>query len=177
VTRDGTTDWTLAGGGTFDTSSLVGGVWKANGALQTQPVNNFTNVTTVEARCRNTSVGGNGAVLQIGTDWTGGLHAPLFFYLQLQSDNTQVLSLYSKSSDMTNVLLYQCSKLSNGFVTIHMTILPASNLVNLQINGEDQGTFSYTPYAQSATDDRYLTMYNDTSNAEFDYVELRVGEN
>jgi hypothetical protein len=157
-------------------SSLVGGIWHANGAIQTQPLNDFTKVTTVEARCRNTSVGGNGAVLQIGTDWAGGFHAPLFFRLQLQSNNTQTLTLYGKSNDTTNVSLFQCPNLSNGFVTIRLTILPASNTVNLQVNGEDQGTFTYPTYAPSA-DDRYLTVYNDISNAEFDYVELRVGEN
>jgi hypothetical protein len=176
LTRDGTLDWKVSGGGTFDGTTLVGGIWHASGALQTQPVNNFTNVTTVEACCRNTSVGGNGAVLQIGADWAGGLHAPLFFRLQLQSNSTQTLTLYSKSDDTTNVALFQYPNLSNDFVKIRLTILPANNLVNLQINGEDQGTFSYTPYAPSA-DDRYVTMYNDTSNAEFDSVEVRVGEN
>jgi hypothetical protein len=176
VTRDGTLDWKTTSGAPFDTSTLVGGVWHAGGSLQSQPVNNFTNVTTIEASCRNTSVGGNGAVLQIGANWTAGLHAPIFFRLQLQSDNTQTLSLYGKSSDSTNALLYQCAHLTNGFVRVRLTILPANNLVNLQINDEDEGTFSYPTYAPSA-DDRYVTMYNDTSNAEFDYVEVRVGEN
>jgi hypothetical protein len=176
LTRDGTLDWKLTNGGSFNVSSLVGGIWHANAPIQTQPLNNFTNVTTVEARCRNTSVGGNGAVLQIGTDWAGGFHAPLFFRLQLQSDGTQTLTLFGKSNDLTNVSLFQCPKLSNGFVTVRLTVLPASNVVNLQINGEDQGTFTYPFYAPSA-DDRYLTVYNDTSSAEFDYVEVRVGEN
>ena len=31
--------------------------------LETRPLSDFTNITTVEARCRNTTVGGNGAVL------------------------------------------------------------------------------------------------------------------
>jgi hypothetical protein len=177
LTRDGTVDWKLTNGGAFNVSSLVGGIWQANAPIQTQPLNNFTNVTTVEARCRNTSVGGNGAVLQIGTDWTGGFHAPLFFRLQLQSNQTQTLTLFGKSNDTTNVPLFQCPNLSNGFVTIRLTVLPASNVVNLQINGEDQGTFTYPTCPQTTTDDRYLTMYNDTSSAEFDYVEVRVGEN
>jgi hypothetical protein len=176
VTRDGTLDWKTTSGAAFDTSTLVSGVWHAGGSLQSQPVNNFTNITTVEANCRNTSVGGNGAVLQIGADWASGTHAPIFFRLQLQSDGTQTLSLYGKSSDSTNALLYQCAHLTSGFVRVRLTIVPASNLVNLQINGEDEGTFSYPSYAPSA-DDRYVTMYNDTSSAEFDYVEVRVGEN
>jgi hypothetical protein len=175
-TRDGTLDWKTSNNSTFDTSTLVGGVWRANGTLQSQPVNNFTNVTTVEARCRNTSVGGNGAVVQIGADWAGGLHAPLFFRLQLQSDGTQMLTLYNKSNDTTNVSLFQRTRLPSGFQKVRMTILPTSNVVNLLINDEDQGTFAYTSYAPSA-DDRYVAMSNDVSNAEFDYVEVRVGEN
>jgi hypothetical protein len=176
LTRDGTLDWKTSNGTPFGASTLVGGVWLAGGALQTQPLNNFTNVTTVEARCRNTSVGGNGAVVQVGADWAAGLHAPLFFRLQLQSDNTQTLTLYGKSDDSTNVALYQRTRLSNGFQKIRLTILPSSNVVNLQINDEDQGTFTYPSYSPTA-DDRFVTMYNDTSNAEFDYVEVRVGEN
>jgi hypothetical protein len=176
LTRDGTLDWKMSSGAAFSGATLVGGVWRPNGALQTQPVNNFTNVTTVEARCRNTSVGGNGAVLQIGSDWAAGLHGPLFFRLQLQPDSTQVLTLYGKSDDNTNVSLVQRTHLSNGFQRIRLTILPSSNVVNLQINDEDQGTFTYPTYAPTA-DDRFVTMYNDTSNAEFDYVEVRVGEN
>jgi hypothetical protein len=176
LTRDGTLDWKVSGGGAFATANLVTGVWHAGGGLQTQPVNNFTYVTTVEARCRNTSVGGNGAVVQIGTDWAAGLHAPLYFQMQLQADNTQTLTLYSKSDDTTNVSLYQRTKLSNGFQKVRLTIVPSNNVVNLQINDEDMGTFSYTPYAPSA-DDRYLAASNNTSNAEFDYVEVRVGEN
>jgi type II secretory pathway component PulJ len=176
ITRDGTLDWKVPGGGTFVTSNLVGGVWHAGGALQTQPVNNFTYVTTVEARCRNTSVGGNGTVVQIGADWASGLHAPLFFRLQLQSDNTQTLTLFGKSDDATNVSLAQLTRLPSGFLRVRLTIVPANNLVNLQINDEDQGTFSYPSYAPSA-DDRFVNISTDTSTSEFDYAEVRVGEN
>ena len=52
-----------------------------------------------------------------------------------------------------------------------LTILPANNLVNLQINDEDVGTYTYPTYTPSTTTDRYLTVYADTSAAEFDYVD------
>jgi hypothetical protein len=54
--------------------------------------------------------------------------------------------------------------------------LPSSNVVNLQINGEDQGTFTYPTYAPSA-DDRFVSISTDTSTSDFDYAEVRVGEN
>lgn len=51
-------------------------------------------------------------------DWAGGFHAPLFFRLQLQSNSTQTLTLYSKTNDTANVALFQCPNLSTGLVTI-----------------------------------------------------------
>jgi hypothetical protein len=170
---DGTDDWAVAGGGSFDDDNLINGVWHASGALETRPLSDFTQNTTIEVRCRNTSVGGNGAVIRIHADRQGGQHAPLFGYLQLQADNTQTLTLYGKSADATNVQLAKCQGLPNDFVRIRLTIVPASNVVNLQINDEDQGTFTYPTYAPT-TNDRFLTLFADTSAARFDYAEVRV---
>jgi hypothetical protein len=94
-------------------------------------------------------------------------------HLQLQADGTQTLTLYGKTSDSTPVALFSRPRLPNEFIRIRLTIVPANNLVNLQINGEDQGTFTYFTYAPSTTD-RFLTLYADASTAQFDYAELRV---
>ncbi len=174
-TRDGTNDWTMTGGGTFNAATLVGGVWMASGAIETRAKNNFTTNTIVDVRCRNTSLGGNGAVVQINADRQGGTHAPLVVRVQRQSDGSQTLTLYGKSNDATDVALFQCKHLSSDFVHYRLTILPAGNAINLSINDEDQGTFAYPTYAPT-NDNRFLTAYADTSSAEFDYVELRVAE-
>ena len=65
---DTVSDWAVTGGGTFDTTKLASGIWTATGAIETRPLSDFTTTTTVEARCRNTSVGGNGAVVAIYAD-------------------------------------------------------------------------------------------------------------
>jgi hypothetical protein len=169
----GAVDWATTGGGPFSAGGLSGGVWTASGAIETRPLNDFIKVTTVEVACRNTTVGGNGAVVRINADRQGGLHAPLFTYLQRQSDGTQTLTLYGKSSDAANVQLYRIQKLPSDFIRIRLTIDPANNIVNLQLNGEDQGTFAYPTYAPT-TSDRFLTMFADTSTAQFDFAEVRV---
>ncbi len=174
---DATLDWAVTGGGTFDTNSLANGVWSATGAIETRPLSNFDTTTTVEVRCRNTSVGGNGAVVLINADRAGGVYAPLLVYLQKQSDGSQTLTLNGKTSDAATKQLFTRSKLSSGFVRLRLTILPANNVVNLQINDEDQGTFTYPTYAPTTNTDGYLKLYADTSSAEFDYVDLRVGTN
>jgi hypothetical protein len=170
---DGTIDWATTGGSAFATNTLANGVWQPAVALETRPLNDFTGITTVNVCCRNTSVGGNGAVIQIHADRQGGTHAPILCYVQLQSDGTQTLTLYGKSSDATSVQLFKRERLPNEFLRVQLTILPASNVVNLQINDVDQGAFVYSTYAPS-TSDRFLKIYADTSAAEFDYVDLRV---
>lgn len=175
MTRDGTNDWTMAGGASFNNGSLVAGMWQSNGSLESRPKNNFTNVTIVEARCRNTGVGGNGAELKIQVDRQAGSHAPLVVRVQRQADGFQTLTLCAKSSDATEVKLCERKNLTNDFVRYRLTILPANNLVNLSINDQDEGTYSYSTYAPTG-DDRFLTFCASTSTAEYDYVEMRVAE-
>jgi hypothetical protein len=174
---DTVADWALTGGGTFDATKLSNGIWTATGAIESRPLADFTTITSVEVRCRNTSVGGNGAVMCINADRQGGQYAPILVYLQLQSDGTQTLTLNGKTNDTTFKQLYTRSKLSSGFVRYKVTVLPANNLVNLTINDEDQGTYTYPTYAPTGTTDRYLTVYSNTSSSQFDYVEARVATN
>jgi prepilin-type N-terminal cleavage/methylation domain-containing protein len=174
---DTTTDWAVTGGGAFDTTKLASGIWTATGAIETRPLSDFATTTVVEARCRNTSVGGNGAVVAVYVDRQSGTYAPLLVYVQKQSDGTQTLSLYGRTSDTVTKQLYTRSRLSSGFVRFRLTVLPANDVVNLTINDEDQGTFTYPKYAPTSTADRYLTLYSDTSSSEFDYVEVRSGIN
>jgi Tfp pilus assembly protein PilW len=174
---DSTSDWAVTGGGTFDATKLASGVWTATGALETRPLSDFTTTTTVEARCRNTSVGGNGTVVAIYADRGGGTYGPILVYLQKQADGTQTLTLNGRTSDTVTKQLFSRSRLSSGFIRFRVTIVPQSDVVNLQINDEDQGTFTYPRYAPTSTADRYLTISSDTSSSEFDYVELRSGIN
>src|SRR5262249_61791881 len=128
---------------------------------------------TVETRCRNTSVGGNGAVVQINGDRQSGVYGPLFLYVQLQSDGSQTATLSGRTNDTTYVQLYQTKSLPSGFLRFRITVVPQYHVVNLQINDEDQGTFAYNTYTPSSSDG-YVTAYANTSNAEFDYLETRV---
>jgi hypothetical protein len=170
---DAIADWAMAGGGALADSSLINGVWFSSGALETRPPSDFTTATTVEARCRNTGTGGNGAVVRINADRQGGTYAPLLVYVQRQADGTQTLALFGKTSDAATKLLFKRLKLPTDFIRFRLTVLPQYNVVNLAINDEDQGTFTYPTYAPATGSDRYLTLYADASSAEFDYIDVR----
>lgn len=175
---DEVADWAWNGSGTFDATRVSNGIWNASsgGALETRPLNDFTNTTIINVRCRNTTVGGNGAVMRINADRQGGQHCPFLVYVQRQSDGTQNLSLIRKPSDTTNQTLFMRQRLPGDFVRYQLIIVPQSNVVNLRINDEDQGTFPYSTYA-TTTPDRFVTLYADTSTAEFDYIDVRVTAN
>lgn len=182
VNGDGTADWQAAvadevvGSVPYDSDTLVGGLWMVGGKLQTQPMNDFANPTTINVRFRNTSsVGGNGAVVKINADWGNVLYAPLTAKVRMEPDGTQTFSLVGKSNDTTDVVLLQQSNLSDDFVRCCLTILPEHDLVNVRINDEDLGTFSYPTYAPLTTN-RLVAVYGDTTDAQFDYVEVRVSE-
>lgn len=171
---DSDNDWVIAGGGAFDTSELINSIWHATGAIETRPLVDFKNTTIVEARCRNTSVGGNGAVLRINADRQDGAYAPIMVYLQRQADGTQTLTLLGRTSDSATKTLFTRQKLPAEFIRYRLTIVPQYDLVNIQINDQDQGTFTYPTYAPSSNTDRFVTLYADTSLAEYDFVEVRA---
>lgn len=174
---DSSADWVVTGGGSFNPAAIINGIWYAAGALETRPLNDFTTTTIVDVRCRNTTVGGNGAVICVNADRQGGQYAPLLVYVQRQSDDTQTLTLHGRTSDSTTNQLFTRPQLTDAFIRVRLMILPQNNLVNLQINGEDQGTYTYSTYAPSSSTDRFVTLYGDSSLAEFDYVDVRVATN
>ena len=174
---DTTSDWATSDGSAFDNSKLLSGVWTATGDLQTRPLNDFATTTTLEARCRNTSAGGNGTLIALYADRVNGNYGPIIVNIQKQSDGSQTLTLNGKSSDVVTKQLFVLTGLSSDFIRLRLPVVPASDIVNIEINDEDQGTFTYPRYAPSTTSDRYLSLSSNVSGSEFDYVELRVGTN
>lgn len=174
LTSDSVADWVRRDGQAFNTATLVGGVWQADATLDTRPVNNFTQITTTNVRFRNTTVGGNGAVFWINADWSDGMFIPLYAYLQLQADGTQTLTVYGKQDSSTAVALVTLAGLSSGFVNLRLVIDPGYDTVNIKVNDANAGTFSYTPFTQSNTD-QFASILASGSSAEFDSVSVRVG--
>ena len=183
VNGDTAADWTavdtdaseVASPASYDSDALVNGVWYTSGKLATQPGDDFATTTIAEVSFRDTVPGGSGAVMQLNGDWTGSSSTPLVLHVRMASDGTQTVTLAAKSDATTEVALCQIDGLPSDFVRCRLTILPDDNLVNLQVDDEDQGTFAYQSYV-ALDNERVVTLYGDTSEAEFDYAEVRVLE-
>jgi len=171
---DGNDDW-VDGTGTFTPASLIGGVWQADSKLETAPDNDFVGLTTVDVRFRNTSIGGDGAVLRINADWSGGTYAPILACLQLQTDATQMLTVYKRTDESTSVRLVVVPGLSMDFVPLRLVIDPDLDTVSVTVDGVHRGTYGYSQFVPPEGK-RYVTIYPDVSSAEFDYISVRVSE-
>jgi hypothetical protein len=169
-------DWGVRGGGSFDPASLAGGVWHADQILDTCPKNDFTQWTTVDVRFRNTSVGGKGAVFWLNYDYSGAYHAVVNAYLQLQADGTQTLRVNKKTDNSMEVPLVTLTGLSSDFANLRLVIDPGSDLVAVWVDRVFQGFYGNTPFLH-ANDDRFASILAWGSDAEFDYLCVRVSDN
>jgi prepilin-type N-terminal cleavage/methylation domain-containing protein len=157
----------------YDPDTLINGIWYASGKLSTQPTNDFATTTIAEVSFRDTVPNGSGAVMRVNADWSGSLWLPLVLRVKMATDGTQTLTLSSAPDGAPEVVLFQQDGLPSGFVRCRLTILPDNNLVNIEINNEDQGTYACYAYAATGTE-RVVSLFGDTGQAEFDYAEVRV---
>jgi type II secretory pathway pseudopilin PulG len=173
MNSDGHGDWT-DGGGTFDPSSLVDGVWQVDSMLDTTPRNDFVEPTTIDVRFKNDSVGGLGAVVWINADWTGGRAVPLIASLMRQPDDTQTFVLYQKTDGFTWLPLLTVPDLPGDFISLHLLIDPMLDTVNVRIDAVEHGTVRYVPYA-SPSYNRDASLLAWGSSAQIDAITIRVG--
>jgi hypothetical protein len=175
VNGDGTGDWVRRDGYNFETSTLMGGVWQADGFLESQPGHDFIGIITAEVCCRDLMLSSSGAVFQINADWSGSSYAPLVAELVLQDTGHQKLTLYHYINGSTRGQLAAFESLPPGFVTFRLLIDPSLDTVNVCIDGQQQGTFIYNTIPASG-DARFASLGSDETGVEFDYVSIRVGE-
>jgi len=173
---DGSSDWTEESG-SFNPASLVGGVWQADQsdgvALSTLPDNDFTELTTVDIKCRNTSVGGLGANFWMHFDRTGGDYGEVYTSVALQTDGSQTARIYS-GDGVNDTLLVEVPDLSSDFVHIRLVTVPDSDVVAVWVNQIFRGSFDYFRFDNHSK--RYFIAQPSGSDAEFDYISVRVSD-
>lgn len=174
IDANGIGDWRRRDGNSFDTGTLVQGVWYADCTLDTQPENGFTRPVTAHVRFRCSSYWGNGMVFWINADRQGLVCAPIFAHLQLDFDNTQTLTVYHKIDNSRKVPLVQVGGLPNSYVTLRVLIDPKYDTVNIRIDNKDRGTYVYNRI-YVPTKDSFASILPWGSSGEFDSVSIRVG--
>ncbi|HQL53943.1 MAG TPA: prepilin-type N-terminal cleavage/methylation domain-containing protein [Phycisphaerae bacterium] len=173
VNADGVGDWVRRDGQPFNAATLSGGVWDVDNTLDSQPNCDFTALTTIDLRLRNTSTIGDPVVFTFNADWVGSNVAPLLIRLQRKADGTQTLRVYGQTDTATDVKLAQAAGLQD-FVTLRLLIDPGRNSVNVRVNGTEVGTFAYYTF-NAASYNHFASLLADTTGLDVDYVRIRVG--
>jgi len=170
VNADQQADWTVAGGGTFNASSLSGGAWQANGAgLNSNPGDNFAKLTIVDLRFSATTTG-SWAGFSINAVRNGASCAPILTQITMQSDGTQTLSVRRKLSDSTTDSLLTVPWLAARPTDLHLVIDPAYGSVGIAVNGSEYGSFAYNAY--NSSDPSTSVSLTSSGAAEFSYLRI-----
>jgi hypothetical protein len=172
--RDGA-DWRLRGGGSFQTSGLSDGFWRADATLDTWEKCNFDKTTICQVRFQAASTAAGGALFWINVDASSSdnKYAPIYARLVLENSGSQTLKLYSKTSDSDSQLLTTVSNLPTWPIEMQLVIEPDIDAVNLRVQGDDYGTFRYTRFVPSG-DDRFASVLSGGATSKFDYVRVLV---
>ncbi|MCA9041589.1 MAG: hypothetical protein KDA65_14645 [Planctomycetaceae bacterium] len=173
---DNLNDWTLVGGGTFDTDTLSFGVWDADSTtLRTSPDQDFTQATTVVVRMRATTTGGSGAVFEMRSDWNSSNAFVVRLRAVLETNNTQTYYVESQSSPGVWSQVVKVENLPTDFLEARMVISPNDMNHAQFLQGNLLDNYTYTRVSAD-TSKKYAALYESGCDAEFDYVSIRVTE-
>ncbi|HRX84934.1 MAG TPA: prepilin-type N-terminal cleavage/methylation domain-containing protein [Phycisphaerae bacterium] len=157
------TSWTIAVSGTV---------------LTTAPSNDFSNLTTLIVRFRDTDANDKqGAMVCLNMDWSGTSNTQILGRLTLTASGSQTLVVSGTNAAKEIVQWVEVTDLpKNDLVELRLLADPALDTVNVRVNGVDRGTFPYG-VTNRLTDTKYLQVAPWASaGAEFAHVCLRVGD-
>ncbi len=169
---DGTPDWIVRGGGSFNRGNLNNGKWACASHLDSRPESNFPSPTTIEVRMQATVSGSDGPAVWINLDWSGNSNSGVYAVARLESDNTQTLKLYTEQTG--DDLLTSVTGLPTGMIDLSLYLNPDQNEVALFVNGVHRGTFNYQ-FESDANDTRCVTLYPAGSGGLYDQITVISG--
>ncbi len=173
---DGTMDWATTG--SFNPAHLNNGQWYVDGTLNTNPNNTFNELTTVDARLRDEAPSNGAGGIKIRVDRIGNTYCYIKAEIEMQPDNTQTLIVESHDPALTLVPIVTETGLPDEYIDLRIMIDPVLDMINVQINGQDRGTFQYGRATIPATPHTIEVYETATfSFVRFDRLRVRLGGN
>lgn len=170
---DGQSDWRSSTG--FDTSKLSDGTWKADRAIDSNPVNSFNDFLAVDVSMRDTTSGGSGAGIEMRIEATLLGHGIIEGYIAKQSDGTQTFTLQTRDLLLLPKVLLTVSNLSADFQKLRLYVNPDNDSVAVLINEVAYGSYTYNRSVDLS--DGVIRLFSPLgeTGAEFDSIRVRVG--
>ena len=172
---DAVTDWIANGGLPFEVVQLDTGLYWADGDLDTNPANDFTQPTTVELRLRDFADDGGSGGVKLHVDRTGDTYAFIKAEVKLFGGQQNLAVSYTHPTFGVVVLVSETAS-PGEFFDLRLLVDPTQDTVNINIDDKDRGTFQYTRMTKGGTA-HAITLYETAviSGVQFDWVRVRVG--
>ncbi|MEX0887238.1 MAG: hypothetical protein WD009_12460 [Phycisphaeraceae bacterium] len=170
---DGTRDWEVATGEGFRMSQLTGGIWYADQEIRAEPVMTFNELTEIHVRMRHASNDSTlGPAVRIHAHWSGGQTAPLDAYVYGDGVRQRFVLENGPAGQLVDVADLPLL----DFVDVRLLIDPAYGTVNVRINGEDRGSYTYQRTGTvGLSPGLTLRGRENHPSAEFAFARVRVG--
>jgi hypothetical protein len=175
LNADDVPDWRVGDGSAFDTGKLSGGVFQASLTLETNPDYQFTELTAVDLRLRDTLADGQSGGIRLRVDRTGDTYAYIKADINKLADGTQTLSIWTYDPGGVFGAVYTGTGLSTEFVDVRLLVDPGQNTVNVRVDGQDRGTYRYGRITAVSPHICWLYETAPGSGVEFDHVTIRAG--
>jgi hypothetical protein len=165
INCDGVADWAVRGGSAFPTGQLADGMWQSpspSSPLDTNPAQPFTTHVVIDTSLQSTQAptpGGYGAVFWLNFAYgSDGSFAVVFADVELQSDNTQTLYLYTKTDPATAMQLASVTGLGSGLIPVRLDIDPTALTVGYALGGSGISGSQGVPRIGVASTDQWATV-------------------
>lgn len=143
--------------------------------LTSAPNHDFADQTTLELQFRDTNATDKqSAMVCLNLDWSGTTNAQIYAAITLEPDATQTLIVSGSSAARGATQWVKVMDLPTDLVALRLLADPARDSVNVRVNGEDRGTYTYG-VTNRLTATEYLQLAPWASaDAEFARVRVRV---
>lgn len=134
---DGSADWTLSSTSSPSTSTVAAGLWTAsNQSLQLNGSIAAGSVVQAHVVCRDTSSSTGGVQIRLAVPASNGSSSvSSLLTLELQSNDSQTLTVYEETSTSVYAKVDQYRSLSSSLQDIHCVMNTSSQTLHVWVNG------------------------------------------
>lgn len=171
---DGVPDFSRGQGSTTPLG-YSGGSWNVNQRLVSNPDDPLAGLVTLDVRLRDTTKSGSGGSITLCVDRSGPTAGVLRIHVIRSSDDTQTITVDADPGGSQQQRLVRISGLGTGYIGVRLLADPAANLVNVQIDGVDLGTFTFERTNSGSLGALDLRPLSSENGFQVDEVRLRLG--
>ena len=177
VNGDGLGDWGRDDGLPFDINELEYGVWDIDSQLDSSPGTRYGEPITVELRFIALVMNGKSARVRLISEPSPNQFVVVYLDLERNGLFRQALCVVNQTSATEEQVLGGDTNLGSDYIEARLVLDPVQLTANLQIDGEEVGTFPVVSFPGTSVWQTRPTvsLYEGGAGSRMDWITVRVG--